>query len=99
MSQDLRYALASVEHAPELSRLQKLQAINDPATLSRLDEIGVAAGWRCLEVGAGAGSIARAWSSPAAHASPWIRSGASPTAKPPRPGVTSKHRSDRVIDG
>ncbi len=60
MSQDVRYALASVDHASELSRLEKLQTINDPATLSRLEEIGVAAGWRCLEVGAGAGSIARA---------------------------------------
>ena len=34
MSQDVRYALASVEHASELSRLEKLQAINDPATLA-----------------------------------------------------------------
>jgi len=63
MSQEPRYALASVEHASELSRLEKLQAINDPATLARLDEIGVARGWRCLEVGAGAGSIARALAS------------------------------------
>lgn len=60
MTQDVRYALASVEHASELSRLEKLQAINDPTTLARLDEIGIGAGWRCLEVGAGAGSIARA---------------------------------------
>lgn len=59
MTEELRYALASVEHSAELSRLEKLQAINDPATLDRLDLIGIAPGWRCLEVGAGAGSIAR----------------------------------------
>lgn len=59
MPQEIRYALASVDHAAELSRLEKLQAINDPATLARLDLIGIEPGWRCLEVGAGAGSIAR----------------------------------------
>ncbi len=59
MSEEMRYALASVDHSAEFSRLEKLQAINDPATLSRLDLIGIEAGWRCLEVGAGAGSIAR----------------------------------------
>ncbi len=59
MPDEVRYALASVDHAAELSRLEKLQAINDPATLSRLDSIGIGPGQRCLEVGAGAGSIAR----------------------------------------
>jgi len=59
MQDEPRYALASVDHAAELSRLEKLQAINDPATVARLDEIGIEIGWRCLEVGAGAGSIAR----------------------------------------
>jgi SAM-dependent methyltransferase len=55
-----RYALARVGLDAERSRLEKLQRINDPATLARLDEIGVSPGMRCLEVGAGAGSIARA---------------------------------------
>lgn len=59
MAQEVRYSLASVEHGAELSRLEKLQAINDPATLARLDEIGIPPGARCLEVGAGAGSVAR----------------------------------------
>ena len=55
-----RYALARVDAGLERARLEKLQAINDPATLERLEAIGIQPGARCLEVGAGAGSIARA---------------------------------------
>ncbi|MCL2395840.1 MAG: class I SAM-dependent methyltransferase, partial [Acidimicrobiaceae bacterium] len=44
----------------ELERLRRLEEITDPATIRRLEEIGVGAGWSCLEVAAGAGSIA-AW--------------------------------------
>ncbi len=69
-SEEPRYAMANVAHEAERARLEKLEAINDEATLRRFDEIGVAAGWRCLEVGAGAGSIARALAArvgPAGH--------------------------------
>jgi SAM-dependent methyltransferase len=41
-------------------RFQRKAEIQDPATKSYLDRIGVAQGWRCLEVGGGGGSIA-AW--------------------------------------
>jgi SAM-dependent methyltransferase len=58
-SDEPRYAMARVEHAAERARLQKLEAINDGDTRRRLDAVGVERGWRCLEVGAGAGSIAR----------------------------------------
>ena len=58
MVEEGRYALAEVALEAERSRLQQLQAINDPATLSRLDAIGVTRGMRCLAIGAGAGSIA-----------------------------------------
>lgn len=54
-----RYAMARVEHDAERGRLRKLEAINDRATHRRLDAVGIGRGWRCLEVGAGAGSIAR----------------------------------------
>jgi len=37
-----------------------MQAATDRFTTAHLDRLGVAPGWRCLEVGAGAGSIA-AW--------------------------------------
>lgn len=38
--------------------LRGLSASFDEATISLLDAIGVSPGWRCLEVGAGSGSIA-----------------------------------------
>jgi SAM-dependent methyltransferase len=41
-------------------RLDLLEALDDPGTFRHLETIGVAEGWRCLEVGAGGGSVA-AW--------------------------------------
>jgi SAM-dependent methyltransferase len=43
----------------ERARLAGLSAQFDPVTVRHLAAIGVATGWHCLEVGAGAGSIAR----------------------------------------
>jgi hypothetical protein len=43
----------------EQARLAGLSAQFDPVTIRHLASIGVEAGWHCLEVGAGAGSIAR----------------------------------------
>jgi SAM-dependent methyltransferase len=40
-------------------RLALLEQASDPETVRHLESIGVQAGWRCLEVGAGGGSIAR----------------------------------------
>jgi SAM-dependent methyltransferase len=42
----------------ERKRLKLLEAGWDPVTIGQLQQAGVAAGWRCLEVGAGGGSIA-----------------------------------------
>lgn len=42
----------------ERDRLAGVEAATDPITIDLLQRIGVAAGWRCAEVGAGAGSIA-----------------------------------------
>lgn len=39
-------------------RFTSLEACYDPVTIARLTELGVRPGWRCLEVGAGSGSIA-----------------------------------------
>jgi SAM-dependent methyltransferase len=44
----------------EWERLSAIEAIWDANTFARLEAIGVGAGWRCLEIGAGAGSVA-AW--------------------------------------
>jgi SAM-dependent methyltransferase len=43
----------------ERARLAGLSAQFDPVTTRHLATVGVAAGWHCLEIGAGAGSIAR----------------------------------------
>jgi len=40
-------------------RLETLEVACDPYTASHLDTVGVGPGWHCLEVGAGAGSVAR----------------------------------------
>lgn len=43
----------------ELTRLQALERLNDPATIAHLEAVGVGPGWTCLEIGGGAGSITR----------------------------------------
>lgn len=43
----------------ERRRLKMLARLRDPSTLRRLRSLGVGAGWRCLEVGAGAGTVVR----------------------------------------
>ena len=54
-----RYFAADAEADDELARLKLLEALCDPWTFRCLDGIGVRQGWRCLEVGAGAGSVVR----------------------------------------
>lgn len=44
----------------ERERLRLLAAFADPWTTGRLEKVGVSAGWHCLDVGAGNGSVA-AW--------------------------------------
>jgi SAM-dependent methyltransferase len=48
------------EREVQRERLRTLEALFDPWTIDRLEARGVGPGWRCLEVGAGGGSIA-AW--------------------------------------
>jgi SAM-dependent methyltransferase len=57
MSAEQYFAVEAPDHA-ELQRLGYLSQVYDPVTTRRLTSLGVGAGWRCLEVGAGAGSIA-----------------------------------------
>jgi SAM-dependent methyltransferase len=54
-----RYVLAEVAAATEGERLALLEQRFDAGTIRRLADLGVTSGWRCLEVGAGHGSIAR----------------------------------------
>jgi ubiquinone/menaquinone biosynthesis C-methylase UbiE len=54
------YVLTQRE-APDLerTRMQLLAEVHDPLTHAQLDSIDVVEGWRCLDVGAGAGAVTR----------------------------------------
>jgi SAM-dependent methyltransferase len=47
--------------APDLERfrLKLLEEFHDPLSIRQLDTIGVGEGWRCLDIGAGGGSVTR----------------------------------------
>jgi SAM-dependent methyltransferase len=62
---------AGEDPGPERHRLRLLERFRDPGSMRRLRALGVAAGWRCLEVGAGAGSIA-AWLGRVVGPSGWV---------------------------
>ncbi len=52
------YVFSDAPDLAERMRLRMIEAVFDPGTRRLLEGVGIAAGWRCLEVGAGAGSIA-----------------------------------------
>ena len=54
-----RYWAAAEPTTAERRRLELLEGRYDPLTFRRLDTLDPSAGWSCLEVGAGAGSVAR----------------------------------------
>src|SRR4051794_15619089 len=54
-----RYALDPAWHA-ERDRLDSLTSLYDPRTLQLCERLGLAAGWDCLDAGAGTGSLAAA---------------------------------------
>jgi len=81
-------------------RLAILESLYDPGSTARLAALGVDAGWRCLELGAGGGSITR-----------WLCDRVGPTGSvtavdleprfleaDPRPNIEI-HRRDIVADG
>ena len=51
------YVFHRVEDQRELERLRTIERVFDPASRRRLLTTGVQPGWRCLEVGPGAGSV------------------------------------------
>lgn len=57
MAQSEEYVFRRVDNQPELERLRMIERVFDPASRRRLSATGLQAGWRCLEVGPGAGSI------------------------------------------
>lgn len=77
------YIMAGTEAGTESDRLALLEAARDPGTTRRLEAIGVTRGWRCLEMGAGRGSIAR-----------WLSERAGPTGS-----VVAADIDTRFLDG
>jgi ubiquinone/menaquinone biosynthesis C-methylase UbiE len=56
---DRPYVFDTTQYDAELARLRALEEVFDAGTRRCLLSTGLSAGWRCLEVGAGAGSIAK----------------------------------------
>src|SRR5690242_21773787 len=59
MTSEVRYFAASAEYQAELTRRRIGEAACDPLTIRYLQRLGGGNGGRCLEVGAGAGSMVR----------------------------------------
>jgi hypothetical protein len=51
------YVFERNQQAQELLRLRMIEEALDPVTITHLQATGIRGGWRCLEVGAGAGSV------------------------------------------
>lgn len=56
---DSTYIFTKTQFNSELVRLQALEQVYDPRSRDRLLSTGIATGWQCLEIGAGAGSMMR----------------------------------------
>ncbi|CAM02492.1 methyltransferase family protein [Saccharopolyspora erythraea NRRL 2338] len=65
-----------------------LASAHDPMTTARLAETGVGAGWRCLEVGAGGGSVAVWLAGRVAPTGSVLATDVKPQRIPRRPGLT-----------
>jgi SAM-dependent methyltransferase len=62
MTATAAYALDNAWHA-ERARLDSLTGLYDPGTLAICERVGLGPGWRCLDVGAGTGTLAEALAS------------------------------------
>jgi SAM-dependent methyltransferase len=59
MSEQKYFAANDQEHETEFTRLKLLEQFFDPTTIRHLEMLHPAEGWNCLDVGAGAGSVAQ----------------------------------------
>lgn len=53
--------------ARERERLSGMEALWDPGSQALLDDLGIGAGWKCLEIGAGGGSLVEWMAGRGAH--------------------------------
>ena len=53
------YIFTDTQFSSELTRLKKLEQVYDPISRQQIIATGIAPGWQCLEIGAGAGSMMR----------------------------------------
>ena len=53
------YIFTDTQFRSELTRLQKLEEVYDPASRRQILLTGITTGWQCLEIGTGAGSMMR----------------------------------------
>ncbi|GAA2685574.1 MULTISPECIES: class I SAM-dependent methyltransferase [Actinosynnema] len=83
------------DHAGEQHRC--LAAAYDPMTFTRLARTGVRKGWRCLEVGAGGGSVAHWLANRVAPTGSVLATDIRPEHVPSAPGLTVA-RHDVVVD-
>jgi ubiquinone/menaquinone biosynthesis C-methylase UbiE len=54
-----QYVFSDSHRSREFERLQAIEEVFDPASQRRIQSTGITESWRCLEVGAGAGSMTR----------------------------------------
>ncbi len=93
--------------ASERERLAAIELTWDPGTFQQLRAVGAGAGWRCLEVGAGAGSVAR-WLAgrvgPSGHVvaldvdARFLRGSGAPNLEVQERDVTASHLPEAAFD-
>ena len=59
MSQNNEYIASHLKKETDQDRLSGLELTWDPSTIRHMEMLGVSSGWKCLNVGAGFGSITR----------------------------------------
>lgn len=79
------YVFHRAEDQKELERLRTIEQVCDPASRRRLCSTGLSAGWRCLEVGPGAGSIMK-----------WMGEMVGPTGKVVAIDLSTKFLADQA---
>jgi SAM-dependent methyltransferase len=80
------YILADAAPVAEIQRLQQIDAMMGPTSRHRIERLGIAPGWKCLEVGAGVGGVAR-----------WLAERVGPTGKVTAIDLTPHFEADPAV--